>query len=498
MPISPRPDGGYIHRSELPLDVFAPVNLQSARKLLAAFSLLPTEYRLMPLLARCRHVEPSEEIFIGIDPKDSTRAIRISSRGLESLESLTNQAPADLLFEMEGDVCGRIEQVVAKYDFLGEESLNNDLQCKIALHVRSGTTQNCLQAPLYPTSAHLEYTFVNSVHDSASHSATLGLRDELSKLGTWFSRSLDDSECPEPANASGIGEIFHRWSYEEPKLMEQDERTSPVLYAANRQLDFVERLWHYCCGEAEQRVPSIIRALRLELEAGGLQAMINKNNRTALSSVIRECLRLSHKQLFKDRDETVAVVKESLDSLEKSPFEYLVEAGIYKLRRDYSTILICSGVSTWENLEFFNDYQISLSDQIKKLALLHDVTEAFCTLSQSVLGLPTMIMRELVQSIVDFFKRKYETEQIEAAASAESVSSNQLLLNIALPLLQKDVMRLVEVVSKTFTPSSWQANFGPSAAKTRHILQLKRADSCLEFEANELRGVDWKLYVGKL
>ncbi|KAJ3413021.1 aspartate--tRNA ligase dps1 [Chytridiales sp. JEL 0842] len=340
-------------------------------------------------------------------------------------------------------------------------------------------------------------------HDPANHSKTRQLNEELQYLSKWdrLRCGHGDPEADWPIAAHDgsaaltplvdqVDDFLDRIKEEGCNLIGDEPssfgNSSSGLTAdvdplgkltARLDLDFTERFWKFCLGATSlEDLSEVVQIVADDLLTGKLQPMVNKSNNTSLAIFIRDCLKLSRTQTSPDYMERKEAVATQADYWIENPLEYLVEAGIAKLRRDYCHFLIGPNLASWNQLEVLVDPTQSLTIQIRRLERLHKVLEVYTLAISTVFSLPQASGRALVAAALEYYLKesKKDEESEDGVESAEDGADNGSdgkisMYKVCLPRFQAVTSKLLDGISKSFQPTLWRLAISSVAQTKRHV-----------------------------
>ena len=186
----------------------------------------------------------------------------------------------------------------------------------------------------------------------------------------------------------------------EVTMISPTAQTSP--FQPRDDLDFTEQLWmftRHVTSSAE-----LIGVLEHVCEAvllRKLQPYIHHGKQSTLANLFRQSLSASNH----DQRQVVASKLQSLLTEEKA-LGCLVEIGVEKMWRDYSSFFISNSLATASQLEeFFPHHGDPLSQQVHLLCNLHCVLE-LAAVAMTFLTLPQLSLSQLTRQALDFYRGK--------------------------------------------------------------------------------------------
>nr|KAJ3421312.1 hypothetical protein HK105_003913 [Polyrhizophydium stewartii] len=233
------------------------------------------------------------------------------------------------------------------------------------------------------------------------------------------------------------------------------------------EFDFAEQMWLFF-HRAERRDDMVdaLTAVIEELETGRLLPRVAKDNLCSLANVIRSCLKLAAQQHSTDAREQRESISATFDFWLEQPLECLVDAGIWKLKRDYQVFFLEGNVASRHQLEPFIDPTLALGDQIQRLWCLHRVLEVYNLVKTNILALPDQVTRAIVQATLRYYKSMLDApaeasgddSEMEGNSGASSRSWDQpLVLEVAMPKFSAESQKAVAALCSSFDASMWMA-----------------------------------------
>ncbi|KAI8838565.1 RZZ complex, subunit zwilch [Chytriomyces cf. hyalinus JEL632] len=385
----------------------------------------------------------------------------------------------------------------AVYSILDSEGLGNGglpTSSRILLEVDWSTVTKLLSPPACPDAITLVVDYVPGHLDPENHFCTLSLRRQLellSQLETLVSCSGTVEDWLAPVSSSKNAEEGSCESaiIDAQKVLENfleelcfgdanDETsnfktsagaqnavggmagsnllaTSETLLPLREDLDFTEKLWNLCCelGKGSD-IKIVFSRIAEELKSGALQPMISKNNTTCLAIMIRECLKLARTNTSVDFTTRQQAVFASVDEFLADPLNWLLEIGVWKMRRDYNFHLTNVNLANWKQLDPFIGASVPAQSQITQLKQLHNVVEIWSLLHMHVPGgLPQTSARALVAALLD---RYNEGTMNEDSLEEMPPVDGQVHVMLSMPQFQAESHTMMEAVCHSQDPILWK------------------------------------------
>lgn len=219
-------------------------------------------------------------------------------------------------------------------------------------------------------------------------------------------------------------------------------------------LDFTEKLWNILRTNATcyQDIVTAFTLVTNELNRGQIQPMVHSNNQTTLAREIRT--------LYQDPAHML--------SLDPSPMVLLVELGIDKLQRDYTSFFLAQKLTSLHFLEWFipSVELLTPCELVTRLQSLHCILEV-SRLASGSLSLPTNNILTLIRNALDYYKN----------------NSPDTPHTFVLPVEQTSVLHLYN----NQLPSVWRLSTqcGGRGEKTSSVYQLsskpKLSETCSHY-----------------
>ncbi|KAH9275711.1 hypothetical protein BASA83_002012 [Batrachochytrium salamandrivorans] len=345
--------------------------------------------------------------------------------------------------------------------------------------------------PLNPSKSILTILNEPGCSDPESYVSLSHIRQQLNTLITWNRIRQDDPEwssCSSDSRADTdppqsnfpLSESVDAFLTEIKTSLETLNDPRPVTKVAEQSesnltsslcdfsplkqregYDFAEQVWIFCQrGRSRGDITDALTAIIEELETGRVLPCVAKDNLSNLANIIRSCLKVSVQKHAMDTKEQRDSIAATFDFWLEQPLECLVDAGLWKLKRDYEFYLLENNITSRHQLEFFMDASLSFDDQIVRLHCLHRTLELVLLIKSNILVLPVDILRSIVQSTL-----RYYIDLIEK--HAESSISEGMILNVDKPLVVEVelpkfsavVQKAVSTLTNCFEVSFWKAIF---------------------------------------
>ncbi|KAJ1564917.1 hypothetical protein HK405_013633, partial [Cladochytrium tenue] len=139
--------------------------------------------------------------------------------------------------------------------------------------------------------------------------------------------------------------------------------------------------------------------------------------------------------------------------------------------------------ATWDELSAFTEAHAPPRTQACQAARLLSIVELHCLLACALPGLPLAVLRSVALAAAERFAAEAtaagDDDAVDDGHEGEDSAgdSQPLRLEVALPVLHRDAVKVVESVASAFEPSSWQllARDAGVAGPRAWMLQLQRA-----------------------
>ncbi|KAJ3203146.1 hypothetical protein HDU82_006813, partial [Entophlyctis luteolus] len=365
---------------EFPVHTLAPVPIDICRHLLFLCNQIPdssssssrfSSKPLLPVFALCASSSKSEVdcpmSYLGIQIPHAAaqtfpRIFSVHSCGImrsgEEIPISAERIVEDFLREADCGDFSPATQACAVWRLLEPANAHS---ATIDFEVTWDSVQKLLSKPVFSTSITLKVRYVPGSLDPENHEASARLRGELLAVQSLFDISLRQ-------HAGQAGAKYARWrlteevdqsvedhgdkrdicssldAFLEDIRMNQfgcasHENEDPSILEVlpeRDDLDFTDRLFLFCT--ATKSIDDLIAAttkIANALRLGDIQPMVAKNNPTRIANVVRDCLKVQRTQAASDFQLRQAAVTAGVDNWLRNIVEWLVEAGIYKLQRDY-------------------------------------------------------------------------------------------------------------------------------------------------------------------
>ncbi|KAI8928993.1 hypothetical protein BC831DRAFT_45994 [Entophlyctis helioformis] len=436
-----------------------PLPVDEARHALSLFMLCAKEARIAVPVFCFVAVDADTHSYMGIRPMadDRMSVVRLADTGHATLKNRHIQLPFLDGILQEAGMAAVKATCFAKYEILasppdepaGKQQVASTID--LAVHWESHGHQVCALSPEHPTKAVLRVLCEPGSVDQDSYVAVGSLRRQLETLKSWNRiqqtqpgwESFQDAQenggidaepsADEPALLSVAVEEFlvaakarshsqkSKAETHKPRVSGTGTACDTSTDASNRAAtmamdgfsllskrsdhDFVETLWTFCQSARDRHdLTDAITAIIEELETGRLLPHVAKDNQSLLANVVRSCLKATAQQQSTDAKEQWDSISAIFDYWLEQPLEYLVDAGIWKLKRDYMFHLLDSNLVLRHQLEPFMDASLSFDDQIQRLHCLHRTLELLHLVRSNILSIPDEVLRTLMTATLKHYK----------------------------------------------------------------------------------------------
>ncbi|KAJ3226203.1 hypothetical protein HDU78_010441, partial [Chytriomyces hyalinus] len=183
---------------------------------------------------------------------------------------------------------------------------------------------------------------------------------------------------------------------------------------------------------------------------------ISKNNTTQLATMIRECLKLARTNTSVDFATRQQSVFASVDEFLADPLNWLLEIGVWKMRRDYNFHLTNANLANWKQLDPFIGASVSAQSQITQLKELHNVVEIWSLLHMHVPGgLPQTSARALVAALLDRYNEGTMVVNENSLGEMPAVDGHVRVM-LSMPQFQAESHAMMEAVCHSQDPILWK------------------------------------------
>lgn len=213
------------------------------------------------------------------------------------------------------------------------QSLTND--CHINLHIRWTGCSTFLSRPGDSSQVVLDASLGSRSGPYESFDCTTNLASQLDKLVALSANNLAESGLIVSSNDK-IRSFILAMRENENYSHQITSVDTPFKIPVRNDLDFLDNIWllMYSMDTSEVVIDSLTEIVE-ELEQGRLLPMINKNNISSASNVIRACLVLSKQTTVADYNQRAEALSDAFDFWIREPTLFLLEIGIWKMRADY-------------------------------------------------------------------------------------------------------------------------------------------------------------------
>ncbi|XP_070536091.1 protein zwilch homolog [Ptychodera flava] len=212
----------------------------------------------------------------------------------------------------------------------------------------------------------------------------------------WARSKAETDEDSLPNQVSSFIEDMKKGTQRKVCTKEEDSTDkdfdSPMhrqLVPERKSLDFTEQLWNLLQNAASyQEVVDSLNIVLRALQNGEIQPMVHRNNQTLIAKAVR----LSYERKINQ-----------LRMHDTSPIELLVEIGMDKIRRDYTTYFVAEKLVMLEELDFYTRTELSTKEEMERLQRLYNVLE-LAVGSIAFLKLPLQNHRSLVRCALKHYE----------------------------------------------------------------------------------------------
>ncbi|XP_006812045.1 protein zwilch homolog [Saccoglossus kowalevskii] len=405
-----------------------PLTVKEARRILSFYATAYNPYMgnnnetsVLPIWIACDGKGPEYASFIGskVETSKSGKTIGISNfkvtctgpiadkHALPSLEYLIGE------HKRFSDSHNVSTQGFAQYDIFGSLALD--------LSVSSGNAGNCsslvidcswdsvtnvLQVPSVNATATVHVKVVPGDQRSIIHPMYRELCTVLNIYKGLQTGEIQWARMTSEDEEDNLTEQVRRYidelkkgvkykSKEQPRLEESSKEKDFESLLHNQMmperedLDFTEQLWNILCNAGSYKeVIESLGIIHSALQCGDIQPMVHRSNQTLLAKEVR----LSYQGKVENR---------KVDT--SQPLELLVELGVDKIRRDYTTYFVGGKLIMMNELDFYTSTAIPIEDQIERVQRFYNVLELTVG-SQAFLKLPQPNQRSLIRQSLKFYE----------------------------------------------------------------------------------------------
>ena len=251
---------------------------------------------------------------------------------------------------------------------------------------------------------------------------------------------------------------------------------APVL---RTDLDFTEQLWTICSNNLAMTPNLACEAVRQtleELKKGCLQPTLHRNNHLSLANLLRESTNHARLQTALDAEQQRDAIVRAIDFWTSDYAmlrQSLIELGFSKLRKDLSHFLLIDDLVSVSDISAFvtsADESADQKEQLRQLSVLLDTCLLLYLVRNHVPALPDESLREIARnSILAFDSRN---------------SSDHVRLVYQLPEFNSAVANLVNSVSRSLEPISWEIR----PTEDRACFEVQRFTTSSEIDCYSFEG----------
>ncbi|XP_077993796.1 protein zwilch homolog [Glandiceps talaboti] len=437
-----------------------PLTVQQARWFLSVYAIANNpncikqtkseSQSILPIWIPCDGKEPESVCYMGSQPERSTSGqitglstFKVSYTGpivdkalLPNIDSLLREHK----YNCNRDSFHVVTHGYAQYDVFGSVSHDTSLllgqRSSLMIECAWENVNQILQKPPHKAKATVSIravpgdtrSVINSVYRELCTLVSFAKGLETGEI-QWAKKTSDnDGDSLKQQVISFLKEL--KKGRQKRKELEDDGSRensfdSPLhsqMVPKRERLDFTEQLWNVCIGATSYKdVTESFDVVLKALHSGEVQPMVHRSNLTQMAKMVR---------LSYDRKMTLLQLDDSV------PLELLVEMGIDKIRRDYTTYFAAEKLVMMNELDFYTQNDLAIDQQVERVQRLLNVLELTVG-TRIYLQLPLQNQRLLIRHALKYYEDNQHSQVHTFELSLEASMVRNLYTNI-----QPNVWRL--------------------------------------------------------